>query len=146
MSFHIFGHIRKRNIIRRFQYDFRRQKLATFCRLFSFRTSDKETNLFQRTQFLYRSYHNKQESLFKKKHIYQKLGYQISQEVPQGYVLGPIIFDIYLNHLFYFLSCEVCNFADNATVTFEIRNQNLYSLNQKIIMILFPLNGLIIIT
>ena len=33
----------------------------------------------------------------------------------QESVSGPILFNIYLNNIFYFLDCNICNFADDTT-------------------------------
>ena len=62
---------------------------------------------------------------------YQSLFKLIISVVPKGSILGPILFDLFLNDLYYFINDEnLHNFADDNTLTDQA--ESLIALGQKL--------------
>ena len=48
----------------------------------------------------------------------------INRSVPQGSIFGPLLFDVFINGLFFTTKSEVCNFADDNVLYSYGRNLN----------------------
>ena len=72
---------------------------------------------------------------------------EIKRGVPQGSILGPLLFNVFINDIFMFIEkTEVCNFADDNTIYHcgeDLSNilQNLKH-NVKILLKWFRINSL----
>ena len=72
---------------------------------------------------------------------------EIKRDVPQGSILGPLLFNVFINDIFMFIEkTEVCNFADDNTIYDcgeDLSNilQNLKH-NVKILLKWFRINSL----
>ena len=64
---------------------------------------------------------NRKQSVKVKGH-YSSWG-ELGQGVPQGSILGPLLFNIFLNDIFYSLTeGSLCNFADDNTISVTATN------------------------
>ena len=54
----------------------------------------------------------------------------ILNSIPRGFILSPLLFNIFINDLFFFSAkCEICNFADDNNLHFCGINLNNVSSN-----------------
>ena len=81
--------------------------------------SNKNTSIFIQRYFTNRQQRTKMEDKFSK---WQR----ISTGVPQGSILGPLFFNIFINDLFLFIeTTTLCNYADDNTVYSSDKNSNI---------------------
>ncbi|KAK3109165.1 hypothetical protein FSP39_024510 [Pinctada imbricata] len=68
---------------------------------------------------LFSSYLSKRKQQIKIGNVVSSWG-NISKGVPQGSVLGPILFNVFINDIFYFIRhCKLYNYADDNTLSFS---------------------------
>lgn len=63
----------------------------------------------------------------------------LTMGVPQGFLLGPILFNTYSNDKFHLLDCNICNFADDIEpyTTKKINTNKIHQFHERALRLLY---------
>ena len=76
----------------------------------------------KKSLLLIQNYFSDRKQRVKVKGLYSSWG-ELGQGVPQGSILGPLLFNIFINDIFYSLTDgSICNFADDNTISVAAAN------------------------